>query len=420
MTTGIPDAVRRASRLGAVDDTGLVDATPVPSFGRLVELATQLLEAPLGFFTVVDAERSWYVATSGMPADVRYGAVEASFCKYVIATGEPLLVADAATDERTRGNPAIEELGVRAWAGFPVRDPSGEVLGSFCVVDTERHEWTERDRTVLGSLAAAADDEVAHLLARRAADVARRETDDLRLRQRELLGLLQVSLLPPDLPPTPGLDLAVRYEPANAISGMGGDWYDVIDVGGGRVGLVVADVAGHDAPAVAVMAQLRPALHAFARHATGPAAIHGQLHDLMLELQTDRFLTCFTAVWDPADRTLTYQAAGHPPPILFRAETGPELCELGRSSALGIVGLAPSQRDHTLHLGPGDRVAVFTDGLFELPERTIDDGLASIAAIGSAAPTSSAAELADHLMREARPAAGWLDDVALLVAAVPA
>ena len=208
MSIDIPEAVRYPDRLAAVDATGLVDGTAVPSFGRLVDLAAKLLEAPVGFFTVVDAERSWYVASSGVPADVRYGAVEASFCKYVIATGEPLLVEDAVVDERTAGNPAIEQMGVRAWAGFPVRAPSGEVLGSFCVVDTEPHRWTERDQTVLGSLASAADDEVAHLMARRAAEATRLEMEELRVRQRDLLGLLQVSLLPPDFPPTPGLDLA--------------------------------------------------------------------------------------------------------------------------------------------------------------------------------------------------------------------
>ncbi|MEO7572310.1 MAG: GAF domain-containing SpoIIE family protein phosphatase [Acidimicrobiales bacterium] len=391
-----------------------------PSFGRLVDLAADLLEAPLGFFTVVDAERSWYVATSGVPDDVRFGAVEASFCKYVIATGEPLFVSDAAADPRTAGNPAIDGMGVHAWAGFPVRSPGGEVLGSFCVVDTQHHEWSDRDRTVLESLAAAASDEVAHLLARRAADAARAEMDDLRVRQRDLLGLLQVSLVPPVLPSTPGLDVAVRYEPANTVSGMGGDWYDVIDIGGGRVGLVVADVAGHDAPAVVVMAQLRPALHAFALHSAHPAAVHGQLHDLMLELRIDRFLTSFYGIWDPDLRTLTYQAAGHPPPIWFHASGEAEVCEAGRTSILGIAGLAPSQCEHSIELQPGDSIAVFTDGLFEAPRRTIDDGLDSVMSIGSASAATSAAQLADHLMNEARPPGGWLDDVALLVAAAPA
>lgn len=389
--------------------TGLVGAMPVPSFGRLVELATQLLDAPVGFFTMVDHDTSWYIASTGAPTDLTSGPVEGSFCKYVIASGEELLVDDAPADPRTAGNPAIEAMGVGAWAGFPVRDPDGQVLGSFCVVDTGAHPWTERDRTVLGSLAAAAEDEVAHLL-------ARRSMDDLRHRQQELLRLLQVAVLPSSFPPTPGLDVAVRYEPANTVSGLGGDWYDVIDIGDRRVGFVVADVAGHDAPAVAVMAQLRPALHAFARHSTSPSAVHGQMHDLMLELGLDRFLTSVYGIWDPRARTLTYQCAGHPPPILFRRGESPDICGLGATSALGITGLAPSKAEHTVELRPGDSFAAFTDGLFERPGQGFDDSLAALARLGAEAPGRSAPALADHLMGEGRPPSGWYDDVALLVA----
>lgn len=140
----------------------------------------------------------------------------------------------------------------------------------------------------------------------------------------------------------------------------------------------------------------------------------------MLELQIDRLLTSFYGIWDSDVRTLTYQAAGHPPPIWFHASGEAEVCEAGRTSILGIPGLAPSQLEHSIELQPGDSIAVFTDGLFEAPRRTIDDGLESVMSIGSASAATSAAQLADHLMNEARPPGGWLDDVALLVATAPA
>lgn len=409
MSATVPSEVLDPVRVAAVRSTGLATSAPAPSFHRLVQLAAELLNAPVGFFTVVDAETSWYVASTGVPADVTSGPVEGSFCKYVIASKEELLVADAAADERTTGNPAIAEMGVRAWAGFPVRSPDGQILGSFCVVDTVEHQWTERDRTVLGSLASAVEDEVAHVLARRA-------MDDLRLRQRELLDLLQVAVLPASFPPTPGLEVAVRYEPANTVSGMGGDWYDVIDLGGSRVGFVVADVAGHDSPAVAAMAQLRPAFHAFARHGPTPSSVHGEMHDLMLELGVDRFLTSIYSIWDPTDRTMTYQAAGHPPPLLFRAGQEPLVCTGGLTSVLGIAGLAPNPTEHIIELQPGDTFVAFTDGLVERPGRDFDDGIAALAELGPKPDSQTAAQFADHLTGLSRPEGGWLDDMALLVA----
>jgi hypothetical protein len=132
-----PAPAAAPGRLAAVHATQLLDAEAEESFDRLTRLAQRLTGAPLG----------------------TQNTLEESFCQYVLG-GQPLVLADVTADERTAGNPSITGMGVRAWAGFPVHTPDGPVLGSFCVVDTTEHEWTD-DVRLLDELAATASREVA-------------------------------------------------------------------------------------------------------------------------------------------------------------------------------------------------------------------------------------------------------------------
>ncbi len=148
-------------RLSAVRASGLLDSPPEEAFDRLTALAATLLGARFAFLTAVDDRRSFWKSTFGLPpGSARQNTVEESFCRYVIESGEPLIVEDAANHPVTRENPSIESMGVAAWAGFPVRMRDGRVLGSFCVVAEAPREWTEEDVVVLQALAAAARSEV--------------------------------------------------------------------------------------------------------------------------------------------------------------------------------------------------------------------------------------------------------------------
>jgi serine phosphatase RsbU (regulator of sigma subunit) len=163
---------RHAGRLAAVHATALLDADAEESFDRLTRIAQRLTGAPLAFMTVVDDARSFWLSSQGLPeGSARQNTVEESFCRYVLA-GDPLVLADVTVDERTADNPSITGMGVRAWAGFPVRMPDGQVLGSFCVVDTTVHEWTAEDVTLLEELAAIASREVALRVATLGAEAA--------------------------------------------------------------------------------------------------------------------------------------------------------------------------------------------------------------------------------------------------------
>jgi serine phosphatase RsbU (regulator of sigma subunit) len=163
------------ARVAAVRATELLDAAAEESFDRLTALARRLTGAPVALLTVVDDQRSYWLSRQGTePGGPVQSTVEESFCQYVLG-GEPLVLDDVTADERTKRNPHVDELGVRAWAGFPVHTPDGEVLGSFCVVDTAAHEWTAGDIELLEDLAAIASREVALRVSSARAEQARAE-----------------------------------------------------------------------------------------------------------------------------------------------------------------------------------------------------------------------------------------------------
>ena len=152
------------ARLAAVVKTGLLDTPADEAFDRLGHLAATVLNAPYAFVTLVDDQRSFWKACIGVdatdPAD-RQNRVDESFCQYVIGSGKPLIVGDTAHHPVTMNNPSIGSMGVAAWAGYPLLSTTGEILGTFCVVDTVVREWTKTDIEVLEALAAAANGELA-------------------------------------------------------------------------------------------------------------------------------------------------------------------------------------------------------------------------------------------------------------------
>jgi len=148
-------------RLAAVRATGLLDRTGVGPLDHLTRLASTLLDAPLAFLTVVDDQRSHWASCVGVTDGTTENTVEESFCQYVVADAAPFVVGDASTHPRTKGNPSVRSMGVRAWAGYPVMTPDGHALGSFCVVDTVPRTWSDPQLETLRVLAAAASAHVA-------------------------------------------------------------------------------------------------------------------------------------------------------------------------------------------------------------------------------------------------------------------
>ena len=191
------------SRLAAVTATTLLDSDFEEVFDRLTRLAGAVLDVRWAFVTLVDDKRSFWKSCFGTGAvelSDRQNAVEESFCQYVVATGDPLLIDDARLDERTKLNPSIESMGVIAWAGSPLLSADGHVLGTFCVVSSEPRRWSAADASVLETLAGAAASEIqlrtALTTARDAADALSAELairDEIG-RRSELMSALALEL----------------------------------------------------------------------------------------------------------------------------------------------------------------------------------------------------------------------------------
>ncbi|WP_432009906.1 ATP-binding SpoIIE family protein phosphatase [Streptomyces cucumeris] len=226
---------------------------------------------------------------------------------------------------------------------------------------------------------------------------------------------LQQGLLPARLPHREDLDIATRYVTATAGTAVGGDWYDVLTLPDGNVGLVMGDVEGHNPNAAACMGQLRSAVRAYAAEGHRPAALLERTNRILTELDTELFATC-CCVWLDLDvGTAEISSAGHPAPLLCHPDHRVVVPEMSVGLPLGV---APDTVYQSMEqpLPDGTLLALYTDGLVH--SRTVDLGNAG-EVLGETLAATGDERLEDLATRviestEAHRARG--DDAALLLA----
>ncbi|MFF9626740.1 SpoIIE family protein phosphatase [Streptomyces griseosporeus] len=236
-------------------------------------------------------------------------------------------------------------------------------------------------------------------------------------RQRETAVTLQRSLLPQELEQPDDLRIAATYQPGGTEAAVGGDWYDVITLGGGRTALVIGDVMGRGVRAAAVMGQLRTAVRAYARLDLPPHEVLQLLDGLATEIDANQIATCVYAVHDPNEGRLMYASAGHLP-ILVRDENGTVLrADEPTGPPLGTGGWVHASG--SVPLGPGSTAVLYTDGLVERRNEDLDEGIAALER-ALAGATGTPQVVCDRLVRSAGVTADHDDDVAVLVLQHPA
>ncbi|MCY7301468.1 MAG: SpoIIE family protein phosphatase [Thermoleophilia bacterium] len=230
--------------------------------------------------------------------------------------------------------------------------------------------------------------------------------------ERSIAETLQRSVLPERLPSLHGVKLAARYLPGTVGMDVGGDWYDVIHLSDGRMGLVIGDVVGKGVRAAAMMGQLRNALRAFAFEYTDPYEVVSRLGKFVDEMVEVPFATLVYLVVDPRRRGARYVVAGHPPPLVRASDGTTTFLDGGRTLPIGVdasLGFAAGD----VQFDAGSTVVLYTDGLVERRGLPLDEGLQLLAA-SAAVSNDDPEEFVDALIASLAGDHERPDDVAVL------
>jgi anti-sigma regulatory factor (Ser/Thr protein kinase) len=328
-----------------------------------------------------------------------------------LRSGRPVLVEHVGEADLMAGarEPSIAAslaaVGVRSQVAVPLFSREGVIGVLLLKQSTSGRRFTDDDVAIAAELAARAGVAI---------DNARRYA-----REHDVALTLQRSLMREQLTPTSELRAAARYVPASDVVKVGGDWYDLIPLGAGRVGLVIGDVMGRGLTAATVMGQVRAAARTLAHVDLPPRRLLAQLDDIVCELD-EQIVTCSYAVYDPFTTTLCVSDAGHLPPLIHPSDCDTHELAVWQGIPLGVGGVPFGHCVATLP--PDTVVAFYSDGLVERRDRDLDEGISLLRkALSDALSTSGDLEsAADAVLRDmlSEPAQHE-DDVTLLLVRTP-
>ncbi|WP_461119443.1 PP2C family protein-serine/threonine phosphatase [Saccharothrix stipae] len=396
--TDVRRLARRLQVLEAITDSALRELDLDKLFEVLLQQVRTLFAVDTATVLLADHSGGQLVAraTAGLEEEVLQGVrvpVGSGFAGTVAHRREPVQIDHV--DASTVVNPLLWERGLRVLLGVPMV-AEDDLIGVLHIGSTSSRRFTDEDVELL-QLAADRLATAAHLHRSRSELAA--------------AALLQDSLLPGLLPTTADWEFAARYVPG-AGSGVGGDWYDVFELPGERIGVVIGDVVGSGLPAAVIMGRLRSALRAYALEFADPAEVLGKLDRKASHFERSTMATVAYAVIDTATARVDLALAGQLPPVLAVPGEAAHLVDAPLGPPIGRDLAVTGREGTTLDLPPGGLLAFYTDGLVERRGDDLDHRLDQLCrqVVPATAESACARIMADLVGNQ--PAT---DDIALLV-----
>lgn len=365
---------------------------------ELLDGAREILHADTAAALLLDTESNELVATSarGLEEEVYQGVripVGQGFAGRIASTRRPAIIDHV--DDATVVNPILWEKGIRTLLGVPLLGSDGTVIGVIHVGRTQGPLFDDDDVSLL------------ELVAERLSGAIQSNRLAAETRAAKTL---ERSLMPTALPKLPELRLSARCVAARR--DVGGDWYDAFVLPSGTLWLIAGDVAGHGLSAAVVMGRVRSTLRAYALLENPPERTLALTDMKIHQFEIGTMVTVVCAVANPPYSEFRISSAGHPPPLLIRSE--------GDGSYIDLIGDLPlgvdqSRERHatTCHVGPGSVLLMYTDGLVERHDESIDVGLEKLRRSAAAADPEAVCRFVMHRMVGSGVPT---DDVALLAA----
>lgn len=362
----------------------------------VLERIVRVLDADTAAVLLVDESGTELVARAalGIEDEVRQGVrvpLGAGFAGRVASERRALFLD--LVDETTVANSILWRTGIRSMLGVPLI-AGGQVIGVLHVGSFSERPFGERDAEILG------------LIADRVGDAVQVRLLDA---DRDAAEAIQRSLLPSAPATIADLECAARYVPAER-GGIGGDWYDVFQMGSGDVWLVVGDVAGHGLRSATVMGRIRSTIRAYAMLERSPSEVLELTDRKMDHFDVGTMATAAVAVFRPSSDEALVALAGHPPFALARPGEPAELVDVRPGPPLGLLGERPAPV--AVAVPPGAVLVGYTDGVVERRGERIDVGLERLRAAVAAEPPHVVCE---RVMGAAIAGQVPEDDLALIV-----
>jgi len=422
----MPVPVDEHERLAELRALHILDTPPEKRFDVITDVARKTLGLDAAFISLVDKDRQFYKAASGVPeSEPRQSPRDnQSFCAHCICGEGPLIIHDTANDERFPNNPAPKQ-GVRFYAGYPLHGPGGHKLGTFCVVSSQPHALDDEQLDTLRTLAEMAEQQlqmVGVIHAQRELIDTKNALVDAKVREsRELDEAVEFvrSMLPDKL--SGDVPVHTDYAFINS-SSLGGDLfgYHTLPDGTGRLAVYLLDVTGHGVSAALLSVGVFQAIRRQTLRDTDfgdPAEVLASLNCAYpMEEHGGKFFTMWYGVYDPTTRKLRYASGGHPPAMVISDDGDARALNQGGM----IVGVMPRQKYNVSEesLAFGDRLYIYSDGVYEVRqggtgEMLMPEGLMRVLA-DTPINARSRVEHITKTIRDYQGADDFADDYSLL------